>query len=188
MDIKGAYLNGKIVEELYMKQPTGFEDGTVRVCRLCRGIYGLRQAGNVWNHEFNETMREFGYTRLRSDYCTYIRHNRDAFLIMIVWVDDIITVANNKAEIDRAEAEMKSKYSVKVIGEPTNNPEFHARTKHIDITLHFLRDHVEAGTLELKHIPSRENLADIFTKGLSRQLHQDLTSRLGLLPVQGGVL
>src|SRR6202050_2586915 len=70
----------------------------------------------------------------------------------------------------------------------SHNPEFHARTKHIDITLHFLRDHVEGGTLELIHIPSRENLADIFTKGLSQQLHQDLTSKLSLLPVQGGVL
>ena len=132
MDIKGAYLNGKIVEELYMKQPTGFEDRTVRVCRLRRRIYGLQQAGNVWNHELNETMREFGYTRLRSDYCTYIRHNGDAFLIMIVWVDDIITIANNKAEIDRAEAEMKSKYTVKVIGEPT-----------MLLGIHIARDHTK---------------------------------------------
>ena len=51
-----------------------------------------------------------------------------------------------------------------------------------------LRDHVEAGTLELKHIPSKENLADIFTMGLSRQLHQDLANKLGLLYVQGGAL
>ena len=48
-----------------------------------------------------------------------------------------------------------------------HNPEFHMRTKNIDITLHFLQDHVEAGTLEPKNIPPRENLADIFTKGLS---------------------
>ena len=48
----------------------------------------------------------------------------------------------------------------------SHNPEFHARSKHIDITPHFLWDHVEAGTLEPKHIPPRENFADIFTKGL----------------------
>ena len=52
MDIKGAYLNRKMVEELYMKQPTGFEDGTAWVCRLHCKIYGLQQAGNVWNHEW----------------------------------------------------------------------------------------------------------------------------------------
>jgi hypothetical protein len=65
MDIKGAYLNGKIVEELYM-QPTGFEDGTARVGRL--------------RHKFNRTMREFSYTCLQSDDCAYIRRNGDAFL------------------------------------------------------------------------------------------------------------
>jgi hypothetical protein len=70
----------------------------------------------------------------------------------------------------------------------SHNPEFHARTKHIDIHLHFLRDYVEAGTLELKYIPSHKNLADIMTKGLAHQSHQDLTYGLGLLPVQGGVL
>ena len=70
----------------------------------------------------------------------------------------------------------------------SHNPKFHTRTKHININLHILRDHVEAGTLELKHIPSKENLADIFTMGLSRQLHQDLANKLGLLYVQGGAL
>jgi hypothetical protein len=69
-----------------------------------------------------------------------------------------------------------------------HNPEFHARTKHIDINLHFLHDHVEAGTLELKYVTSCKNLADIMTTGLSRQPHQDLANGLGLLPVQGGVL
>ena len=69
-----------------------------------------------------------------------------------------------------------------------HNPEFHTRTKHININLHFLHDHVEAGTLELKYVPSHKNLADIMTKGLSCQLHQDLANGLGLLPVQGGVL
>ncbi len=41
---KGAYLNGRLTEELFMKQPIGFEDGTGRVCRLVKPIYGLRQA------------------------------------------------------------------------------------------------------------------------------------------------
>jgi hypothetical protein len=67
----------------------------------------------------------------------------------------------------------------------SHNPEFHARTKHIDISLHFLRDHVEAGTMEIQYVPSRENLADIFTKGLPHQTHEYMTTGLGLLPIQG---
>jgi len=64
IDVKGAYLNGQLTEELYMKQPIGFEDSTRRVCRLVKSIYGLKQAGNVWNHDLNSTMLDFGYTCL----------------------------------------------------------------------------------------------------------------------------
>lgn len=70
----------------------------------------------------------------------------------------------------------------------SHNPGFHARTKHIDIALHFLSDHVANGTITLKHVQSRDNLADLFTKSLNKVLHQDLTFRIGVMPKQGGVL
>ena len=69
-----------------------------------------------------------------------------------------------------------------------HNPEFHARTKHIDIALHFLRDHVEKGTLNMVYITTHNNLADLFTKGLPRVAHQNLTYEIGVIPDQGGVL
>lgn len=69
-----------------------------------------------------------------------------------------------------------------------HNPEFHARTKHINISLHFLCDYVEAGTMEIQYVPLHENLANIFTKRLPCQIHEYMTTGLGLLPVQGGVL
>ena len=69
----------------------------------------------------------------------------------------------------------------------SHNPKFHARTKHIDIELHFLRDHVSEGTMKMEYIPSKDNLADLFTKSLPRPRHELLTSRIRLLE-QGGVL
>ena len=67
MGFTGAYLNGELKEELYMDQPTGFEDGTDGVCRLWKSIYGLKQVGNVWYDEFNRLMSELGYKHLCSD-------------------------------------------------------------------------------------------------------------------------
>jgi hypothetical protein len=45
MDVKGAYLNGILKEEVYMKQPEGFDDGTLWLCRLIKTLYGLKQSG-----------------------------------------------------------------------------------------------------------------------------------------------
>ncbi|RXW15700.1 hypothetical protein EST38_g10156 [Candolleomyces aberdarensis] len=75
LDVVGAYLNGRLDEEIYMKQPPGFDDKSGQVCRLHRLLYGLKQAGNVWNKEFNATMKEIGFSQLKSDYCCYIRRD-----------------------------------------------------------------------------------------------------------------
>jgi hypothetical protein len=49
MDVKGAYLNGTLKEKVYMCQPEGFDNGTGRVCKLIKTLYGLKQSGHKWN-------------------------------------------------------------------------------------------------------------------------------------------
>ena len=61
MDVKTAFLNRKLEEEIYMHQLIGFEARMERVCRLKRAIYGLKQAENAWNKEWNRAMEELGY-------------------------------------------------------------------------------------------------------------------------------
>jgi hypothetical protein len=56
MDVKGAYLNGILQEIIFMKQPEGCEDGTGRVCRLIKTLYGLKQAGREWNRQLDEKL------------------------------------------------------------------------------------------------------------------------------------
>ena len=69
-----------------------------------------------------------------------------------------------------------------------HHPEFHARTKHIDIATHFLRDHVQKGTIDLHYINTDFNIADIFTKPLRKPSHENFTHELGVISDQGGVL
>ena len=54
MDVKGAYLNGTIKEQIYMKQPEGYDDGTGHICHLIKSLYGLKQTGHKWNNELNK--------------------------------------------------------------------------------------------------------------------------------------
>jgi hypothetical protein len=56
IDIKGAYLNGELKEELYMRQPTGFDDGSGRDCRPRKSIYGLRSDYCAYIHEETEML------------------------------------------------------------------------------------------------------------------------------------
>ncbi|QRV77015.1 Retrovirus-related Pol polyprotein from transposon TNT 1-94 [Ceratobasidium sp. AG-Ba] len=73
LDVVSAFLNGHLEEELYMEPIAGFDDGSGRVLRLRRSLYGLRQAGYVWNKTFNEILIKLGYTRLLTDSCVYKR-------------------------------------------------------------------------------------------------------------------
>ena len=53
MDIKGAFLNRYLSEQVYMKQPEGYEDETGCICHLKKTLYGLKQARHEWNKEFD---------------------------------------------------------------------------------------------------------------------------------------
>ena len=63
MDVKTAFLNGNLTEEVYKTQPKGFIYGSgSKVCKLQRSIYGLKQASKSWNFRFDETIKEFGFS------------------------------------------------------------------------------------------------------------------------------
>lgn len=107
MDAVSAFLQGDLDEEIYMSQPEGFEDGTNRVCKLNKAIYGLKQAGRQWNIKLDTALLSYGLLRSQNDPCVYYTIKReiivaiyvDDFLIFYVHVDDLIKLKNflNKA-------------------------------------------------------------------------------------------
>ena len=104
-DIKGAYLHGNLEEEIYMVQAPGYRDGSQRVYKLIQALYGLRQAGNVWNTRLNDTLTKLGFRQLKSNYCCYIREEEDS-TILLVWVDDFLSISNRDSLNDRIEIEL----------------------------------------------------------------------------------
>ena len=72
MDVKGAYLNGILKEEIYMKQPKGYDDKTGHLCWLIKTLYRLKQSGHEWNEELNGQLESKGFMQLHSDLCVYI--------------------------------------------------------------------------------------------------------------------
>jgi hypothetical protein len=74
LDVKNAFLHGKLTEIVYSRQPTGFMDSTrlEHVCRLNRSLYGLKQAPRVWYQRFATFITSIGFTWSRSDMSLFI--------------------------------------------------------------------------------------------------------------------
>jgi len=119
MDIKGAYLNGILQETVYMKQPEGYEDGTGRVCKLIKTLYGLKQSGREWNKQLDEKLRSHGYKRLISDPCAYVRWDGDNVAIITVWVDDLLLFASNDTMMEHMKNSIESEWQATDLGEPS---------------------------------------------------------------------
>ena len=76
MDVKIAFLNGNLEEEIYMMQPKGFigKNQEHMVCKLKRSIYGLKQASRSWNIKFDQAIKSFGFEQNLDESCVYKRH------------------------------------------------------------------------------------------------------------------
>ena len=92
MDVTTAFLNGTIVEEVYMNQPKGFiKDGKEHlVCRLKHSLYGLKQAPRSWNSVLNKSLKNMGFRQSSNQPCVYISPGGANFIIIGVYVDDIM--------------------------------------------------------------------------------------------------
>ena len=101
LDIKTAFLNGLVEDEIYIEQPEGFTtpESEHLVGRLVKCIYGLKQAPHVWNEKCNDFLILFGFTRSKHDPCVYFRRRETEILIMAIWVDDGFICSNNKTAI-----------------------------------------------------------------------------------------
>lgn len=64
----------------------------------------------------------------------------------------------------------------------TRNPEYHNKSKHIDVKHHFIREKVEEGAIDTQRVATKDNLADLLTKPLPRDSHQDQVERLNMKP------
>ena len=96
MDAKSAFVNSDLDEEIYMRQPDGFNDRSNRVLRLHKALYGLKQAGRAWHQWLHSALLSFGYIQSSADKCIYIRINGSNIEIISVYVDDLGLFSNTK--------------------------------------------------------------------------------------------
>uniref|UniRef100_A0A6N2LRF5 Integrase catalytic domain-containing protein n=1 Tax=Salix viminalis TaxID=40686 RepID=A0A6N2LRF5_SALVM len=119
MDVKTAFLNGELEEEIYMDQPEGFvATGTESlVCRLRKSIYGLKQASRQWYIKFNDTILSYGFVEIIVDRCIYMKVSGSKFSILVLYVDDILIAANDMGMLSDVKKYLSSNFEMKDMGE-----------------------------------------------------------------------
>jgi hypothetical protein len=118
MDVKTAFLYGKLDDEVYMSQPDGVRgDHAGQVLRLNKSIFGLRQSPRVWNSQLNSYLVSLGFKRCVTDPCLYIRRREGRVLIVAVFVDDIVIASNHVATKQWLKNRLSAKYQMTDCGE-----------------------------------------------------------------------
>lgn len=112
-DVKTAFLNGDLEEDIWMEEPEGFasSNGTM-VCHLKKSLYGLKQAPRSWKKKLSSVLHQFGLQATRSDPCLYV--SKDSSLILACYVDDGLVLSKNPVERDRFLEALKRKFKITV--------------------------------------------------------------------------
>ena len=100
-----------------MKQPKGFVDPRypdikVWVCELLKGLYGLKQAGNIWNAAIHAYILELGFKRTSADLCVYLTVHQGQPVYLALHVDDFL-VAASSAQFSWFASQLAKRFSIK---------------------------------------------------------------------------
>ena len=119
MDVKTAFLNGNLTEDVYMMQPEGFVDLTNagKICKLQKSIYGLKLATWSWNIHFDEVVKGFGFIKNEEEACVYKKESGSSIAFLILYVDDILLIGNNISMLESVKTSLKNSFSMKDLGE-----------------------------------------------------------------------
>nr|GEY67672.1 retrovirus-related Pol polyprotein from transposon TNT 1-94 [Tanacetum cinerariifolium] len=169
MDVKTAFLNNELKEEVYVSQPKGFvdPDHPTHVYRLKKALYGLKHAPRAcWS---SMKQKSTAISTIEAEYiamsgcCAQILWMRSQLTDYCFDFNKIPLYFNNCSAIALC----------------CNNVQ-HSRSKHIDIRHHFIQEQVEKGVVKLYFVTTDYQLADIFTKTLPRKRFEFMLSRLGM--------
>jgi len=119
MDVKTAFLNGDLHESVYMAQPEGFiMEGKEQLgCKLKKSIYGLKQASRQWYLKFDEVIKKSGFIENVVDNCIYIKIKGSSFIILVLYVDDILLASSDKNLFYETKGFLSSNFDMKDLGD-----------------------------------------------------------------------
>ena len=121
LEVKTAFLHGELKEEVFMRQPEGFEvkGSEDKVYKLNKELYGLKQAPKVWNIKLNDILRGLSFVKCSKEAYLYRRKENDQLLIVPVYVDYLLVNSSNLEMIHEFKREMATKFEMSDLGKLT---------------------------------------------------------------------
>jgi len=119
LDVKNAFLNGDLHEEIYMEQPPDFvaqRESFGLVCRLRKFLYGLKQSPRAWFVKFSNVVQQFGMTRSEGDHSFFYRHSSIGCICLVVYVDDIVLTSSDHHGISQVKQHLFQHFQTKDLG------------------------------------------------------------------------
>nr|GEV65606.1 putative polyprotein [Tanacetum cinerariifolium] len=131
VDVKNAFQNGYLIEEVYMKQPHGYVDlaRPTHVCRLRKALYGLKQAPRAWYHRFAVFIASIGFISSKSDNSIFTYHRGCDTIYLLLYVDDIILTISSAGLVHRVISWLSIEFAMMDLGELSYFLDIAANTK-----------------------------------------------------------
>ena len=116
MDVKNAFLNGELSEEVYMQPPPGLSVNSNKVCHLRRALYGLKQAPRAWFAKFSSTIFRLDFTASSYDSALFLRHTDKGTILLLLYVDDMIIIGDDLSGIQELKDFLSQQFEMRDLG------------------------------------------------------------------------
>lgn len=113
LDVKTAFLNGTLSENIYIYPPKGVNCEAGRVYKLKRSLYGLKQSSRCWNEKINNFLLSLGFKRSENDFCLYVLDCKQGKVYFLIYVDDIILAGPNLDQINYIKLKLTNEFEMK---------------------------------------------------------------------------
>jgi histone deacetylase 1/2 len=117
LDVQNAFLHGVLEEEVYMRQPPGFEQGNGLVCKLDKALYGLKQAPRAWYSRLSAKLQVLGFTPSKSDTSLFFLAKPAITMFVLVYVDDIIVTSSTPTAVTSLLQQLRGDFALKDLGD-----------------------------------------------------------------------
>lgn len=117
MDVHNAFLHGDLSEEVYIRPLPRFHTSSlIKICKLRKSLYGLRQAPRCWFSKFTTVLWKCGFVQSHVDYSLFTYIVNSVFLCVLIYVDDLLITGNSFPSIAKFKAYLNSCFSMKDLG------------------------------------------------------------------------